>query len=564
MGASSDSRKKKEEDYYIPALLISLSKINEFNKYFEYKKDKEGLTKIFYSLINSFTLLDGYVLEFNKIKNKCVNLKNINIKILLNFILDKLHSELNEKKSEAKQNFDVDINEPEELKSYKEFLNYYKTNNSPIQELFYGEKEVISRCSLCKKTKYYFDINKLLYFDIKSYSNRVDIKELIKDYEKQKEILSLCTICNQNAKLLSRSFLKKLPEILILCFDNQASSIFFQYYINLIVQDEQYVLICFIIDADEKNNKDDKYNVFYMEKEKWFIYNVTKKEVKKINEITNITKNPLVTFYQKRITHDRILLNKYYNALYLLFKNLKEMPKKVGEHIKDGNKFDKYYVINKKLFNKMTKIFECEEKYQKDNLIFESFNQVTNIPNLNISELKEKAKLFKDRLKSLRNEKIFEIEFERNEKSGINYPKDFILIKENELNELLINYKIDINCIKNNLFDILFGENYIFIKSNIYENVYYICNSFLFLVNVEKIFRFNDKKYFSREIGYIQNKGLDYYLELRNLSIDIDEQKIIDRENENIGYFINIISNKTMININKYILNDSNQNKNSN
>ena len=300
-----------------------------------------------------------------------------------------------------------------------------------------------------------------------------------------------------------------------------------------------------------------------MEKEKWFIYNVTKKEVKEINEITNITKNPLVTFYQKRITHDKILLNKYYNALYLLFKNLKEMPKKVGEHIKDGNKFGKYYVINKKLFNKMTKIFESEEKYQRDNLIFESFNQVTNIPNLNISELKEKVKLFKDRLKSLSNEKIFEIEFERNEKSGINYPKDFILIKENELNEILINYKIDINSIKNNLCDVLLGENYIFIKSNIYENVYYICNSFLFLVNVEKIFRFNDKKYFNREIGYIKNRGLDYYLELRNLSIENDEQAIIDRENENIGHFINIISNKTMININKYLLNDNNQNKNS-
>ena len=563
MGASSNSNKNKEEDSYIPALLISFSKINEFNKYFEYKKDKEGLTKIFYSLINSFTLLDGYVLEFNKIKNKCVDPKNINIKILLNFILDKLHSELNEKKSEEKQDFNDDINESEELKSYKEFLNYYKINNSPIQDLFYGEKEVITRCSLCKKTKYFFDINKLLYFDIKSYSNRVDIKEIIKDFEKQKEICSLCTICSQNAKLLSRSFLKKLPEVLILCFDNQDSSVFFQYYINLLVQDEQYVLICFIIDADEKNRKDDKYNVFYMEKEKWFIYNVTKKEVKEINEITNITKNPLVTFYQKRITHDKILLNKYYNALYLLFKNLKEISKKVGEHIKDEKIFDKYYVINKKLFNKMTKIFESEEKYQRDNLIFESFNQVTNIPNLNISELKEKVKLFKDRLKLISNEKIYEIELEKNEKSGINYPKDFILIKENELNEILINYKIDINSIKNNLCDVLLGENYIFIKSNIYENVYYICNSFLFLVNVEKIFRFNDKKYFNREIGYIKNRGLDYYLELRNLSIENDEQAIIDRENENIGHFINIISNKTMININKYLLNDNNQNKNS-
>ena len=516
-------------------------------------------------LINSVTLLDGYVLEFNKIKNKYIKDNNINIKILLNFILEQLHDELNQNKIGDEQGNIDDINDPEELKSYKNFLNYYKKNKSPIQDLFYGEKEVISRCSLCKKTRYSFDINKLLYFDIKSYTTSVDIKEIIKDYEKQEECLSLCTICKQNAKLLSRSFLKKLPEILILCFDNVASTVFFKYYLNLMIRDEPYVLICFIIKADEENKKDDKYNVFYLEKEKWFIYNITKKEVKEIKEITNITKNPLVTFYQKRITHDRILLNKYYNILFCIFKNLQEIPKKLKENIKDKIEFEKYYILNKNLFNKMTKIFESEEKYKNNNLIFESFNQVTNIPNLNVNELKEKAKLFKDRLKALRNENLFEIEFEINEKNSINYPKDFILIKENEFDELLITNKVDINYIKNNLCDVLFGENYLFIKSNKYENqnVYYICNSFLFLFNVEKIFKFNDKKYFIREIGYIKNKGIDYYLQLRNLNINTNEQKIIDRENEYIGDFINIISNNTMIEFYKCIQKENENNKNS-
>ena len=570
MGASSNIKKNKEENSYIPALLISFSKINEFNKYLEYTKDKEGLTKIFYALIHSFSLLDGYVLEFNKILDEHFKEKsNRNIKILLDFILEKLHEELNQNQNEEGQIIIDEIKDNDELQAYKEFLNYYKTNKSPIQDLFFGEKENITRCSLCKKTKYLFDINKFLYFDIKQSINSIDMKDLITDSEKQKECKSICKICNQNGKLLSRTFLKKLPEILILCFDNVSSLTYFQYYINLTIQDEPYQLICFIIISDEDNKKDEKYNVFYLENEKWLIYNVTQKEVKKVEKITSITKNPLVTFYQKRITHDRIFLNKCYINLCTLFNSLQEFPKKVHEHIKDEKNFEKYYIINKKIFNKLTKIFESEEKYQNDNLIFDTFNQVTNIPNLTINELKETIKLVKTRLKEFKNEKIFELEFEKNEDIiDISYPKDFVLIKEKELNEFLINYKININYVRNNLCDVLLGENYLFIKSNIYEdkNIYYICNSFLFLVNVEKILRFKDKKFFIREMGYIKNKGgIDSYLELRHLNIaQIGIQKIIDRENENIGDFINIICNKTLADINKYFFNKSiNQNINS-
>ena len=92
---------------------------------------------------------------------------------------------------------------------------------------------------------------------------------------------------------------------------------------------------------------------------------------------------------------------------------------------------------------------------------------------------------------------------------------------------------------------------------------------------MEKIFRFNDKKYFSREIGsYVKNKGgLDFYFELRNLDVkNSDIQKIIDRENEDIGDFINIKANDTLAFANKYIIkninnngdNSMNQNKNFN
>ena len=38
---------RHDPDSYIPALLISFSKINEFKKYFEYQNEKGELSKIF-------------------------------------------------------------------------------------------------------------------------------------------------------------------------------------------------------------------------------------------------------------------------------------------------------------------------------------------------------------------------------------------------------------------------------------------------------------------------------------------------------------------------------------
>ena len=554
---------KQDPHSYIPALLISFSKINEFKNYFQYQNEIGELSKIFNSLIYSIKLLDGHVLEFNKMKdNYFANKKEIlRIRDILIFILDTLHKELNEKNNKK---LNQKNNYTEEEESYKDFLNnYYNNNKSPIQELFFGEKETISRCSICKKTYYYFNELKILDFDLKSYFKKVELSELIQNFGKQEQKVSICQICNKKAEILFRADIKKLPEIFIICFDNIKDIINFNYYLTLHIKDEPYKLICFIINADDYNNKDKNYNVFYIEEDKWFIYNVTKKEVKEIENIKFINKNPLVTFYQKSITHDKIFMTKLYYNLSSLLNNLKEFPQLISKPIIDENKFENYYVINKNWYNKLVKIFEDEEIFKNDNYIFDSFNQVTKIPNKNINELKEKDKLVKSRLKILKDEKIFMPEMEKNEESGIKYPKDFILIKEDELNKILIDLKIDIKDIKNNLYQILFGENYLFIKSKNNkdnEDIFYICFSVLFLFNVEKIFRYNDKKYFSREIAsYVKNKGgLDDYFYLRKLDIKKKGiQQIIDRENENIGDFINIKANNTLALANKYILNNN-------
>ena len=568
MGTSSTKNKKSNPDSYIPALLISFTKINELKKYFQNPSETGQLSKIFKSLINSMDLLDGHVFEFNKMKDKQMKEKENNrIKDILLFILNTLHNELNNNnESQNNNNSDIKIDDTDEAESYKHFIDiYYKYNNSIIQDLFFGEEEIIKRCSICKKSKYNFYPLKMLNFEIHSYKE-VYIDKLIKNYGNQEEKNLLCDICNKKADILYNNKIKKYPEILILSFDhNNMDKTIIKYYLRLPIQDEEYILICFIMKADEKNEKDDNYNVFYREyNDKWFIYNVNKKKEKEIENIQIINKNPIVTFYQKKITFYKILINEYYTYLSSLFNSIRAIPNLAGKHIIDANKFDNYYIISKKYFNKLTKIFESEEIYKNDNIIFDSYNQVKNITNLNEDELKQNAKLFIERLKILNDENLFKPEYDINKKSGFHYPKDFIIINENELNQMLGVFNIKINNIKNYLYKVLLGENYLFIKSNTNNNTYYVCYSLIFLFYVEKIFIFNEDKYFSREINlYIKNRGgIDYYFEERQLDSSIETQPIIDKEKENIGCLININTSGTMINLNKFFFNNKNDNNN--
>ena len=563
MGSSGNNKKKlKQDSSYIPALLVSFTKINEFNKFFEIQNENGGLSKIFKSLIHDNKLLHEQVLEFNKIKDKHFNnTKDISIKEVLNFILQELHKELNNSNNKTQNNeVVISINSKDESESYKYFKEiYYKYNNSPIQDLFFGEEEKITRCSNCKISKYNFDVYKSLNFDIYPYKT-IDIRDLIKDYGKQQVKFLHCDDCNKNFDILCCKHIKKLSEIIILSFDNNIKEKNrLNYYLSVHIGDEPYILICFIIKANEKN-EDDDYNTFYLKKDKWFIYNATSNEEKEIKDIQILTKNPLVTFYQKSSAHYKSLNNKYYNCLTSLIKNIKDLSNLTKNHIINEDKFDNYYLINIKWYNRLTKIFESEDIYQNDNLVFESINQVKNIPNLNINESKEIPKLIEERLKVLSDENLFMPEFEINEKSEIKYPKDFILISEKELNTILESFHININNINNYLYKVLVGENYLFIKSNLNNNVYYICFPLIILFYVDKIFRFKEEKFFNREIkNYIKGKGgLEYYFEERKLNIETDKvQPIIDKEKENIGELINIITNKTMVNLNKYFFNDN-------
>ena len=193
-------------------------------------------------------------------------------------------------------------------------------------------------------------------------------------------------------------------------------------------------------------------------------------------------------------------------------------------------------------------------------MLFETFSNITNIHNLNSNQIDNKYEFILDRIKNLSDENIYQFtpEFEVNEETGIKYPKDFVIISEQYLNNFLDEFEIEIKNKEKTLYEIMCGENYIFIKDKNNENVYFVCYNLLFLLSVEKIFKFNDERYFEREINlYIKNNGLESYYEERKLDIDLKIQNIIDKEGEIIGEFICIINNKTMINLNKHFFNQN-------
>ena len=173
----------------------------------------------------------------------------------------------------------------------------------------------------------------------------------------------------------------------------------------------------------------------------------------------------------------------FYDILSNIFEQQKKISKSIEENKIDENKLENYYIINAKWFNKMIKIFESDEIYDDDNYKIESFDNITNIINLNENDLKIKNDFFLKRKQILMDENLFKVEYE--EKSGIKYPDKFVLIKENTLNELLNKLQITFKNIHMNIYQTFNGEHFLFIKDNSEKNKYNIqINEILILIKL--------------------------------------------------------------------------------
>ena len=165
-------------------------------------------------------------------------------KDLINFLLERIHLELNEPIKEQNNNMmnnsvinqDVQLNEELMLKI---FINEFKMKyNSIISHLFYGMIETKSQCMRCKNIKYNFQVYSFLEFPLEQVNNYcfshgkrqnynlnnqnpdVDLYECFEYYSNLDlmtgENQMYCNICNSNEDALYGTQIYSTPNYLII------------------------------------------------------------------------------------------------------------------------------------------------------------------------------------------------------------------------------------------------------------------------------------------------------------------------------------------------------------
>lgn len=549
MGASSDKRISNQ----ISSVLLSFSKIKELEKALN-SNNKGNLSGFLDSFIKDHNDLDSKIEEFKQILPRNFN---YNIDNLIKYIIETLHSEFNKKNNNT--NWLDEFNKKDKNPSYEEFLKCYKENNdSIIQQLFFGIKEKISKCCECEECDKNYEITKLeKIVELQENKFNVDIRDLFKRLKNLKMPEVKCQKCNNKPipHIINTNIIN-LPEILIIYLVKRNDNCIVDYYLQCEFMNEQYNLICFISNKNENNQLDEQNNVFYKENGNWFVYKIKENRNIPIRDIKKIHGNPLIVFYQK----DTTLFNKYYNHISLLLNDQKNILELASEHIIPEIDYENYYLLNKDWFNKIIKIYEPENIYSNDKDIINSIKKVTNVTKakIKISEFNERIKIIGDENKFKIVDGSVSLETNSNSENKLNYPTNFVLIKENILNDLLKELKISNISHKKYLYPVKFGENLIFIKNNKPESgeTIYVCFLNENVLQVGIILVYKEKKYFNKEIRkFISNKGgLEYYYQERKLKVNINNipQKIIDREDDKIGFLINIINLEDFIEAYKF------------
>ena len=164
-------------------------------------------------------------------------------KDLINFLLERIHLELNEPRKDQNNNMKESyvINQNDQLNESKMlnlFINEFKSKyNSIISNLFYGMIETKSKCMKCQNIKYNFQVYSFLEFPLEqvnkycfnqgkrqNYNNNqnpdVDLYECF-EYHRNLELMTgdnqmYCNICNSNEDALYGTQISSAPNYLII------------------------------------------------------------------------------------------------------------------------------------------------------------------------------------------------------------------------------------------------------------------------------------------------------------------------------------------------------------
>ena len=261
-------------------------------------------------------------------------------------------------------------------------------------------------------------------------------------------------------------------------------------------------------------------------------------EILKINEQENVSKNEYKLLLKEK---NNIKTNKnksnnnkekikaydenklkvkcklFYENYKELFNDLNDLNILLNNSIDSNNKSDKYAIITKKNFNYLTKLFESYSKFTDDNFIIDSFDKLTPIDKLDLNNNIE------DRLNEfIYNDSFVHVEMNSYELTSFKYLDNFILIRK----DLLSKFDIDENIIKNNEYNLLFGEKFLFVEINKSCNKeILICSRDNFFFNTNIIISCLDNNYFENELmpNIKGRKGFDYFF--NKIKFDINNQQ---------------------------------------
>ena len=160
-------------------------------------------------------------------------------KDLINFLIERLHQELNiALKNNSVDNY-IQIDQTNEAAVFNDFIKDFNTNfNSPISRCFYGILETKSQCQGCKIIKYNFQVYSFLEFPLQQvnqyYFNNgkrplltndgknpdVDLYECF-EYNRKIDLMTgdnqmYCNICNKLCDATYVTYLYSTPNYLIL------------------------------------------------------------------------------------------------------------------------------------------------------------------------------------------------------------------------------------------------------------------------------------------------------------------------------------------------------------
>ena len=235
-----------------------------------------------------------------------------------------------------------------------------------------------------------------------------------------------------------------------------------------------------------------------------------------------------------------------------IFNNINNINSLINNHIVGEIKFEEYLIISKKSYNRITKIFESDGIYENENINISDISNITNFESLDKNILIQKYNLYDNRKKILKDKNLFKADFEDIKIGGEKtiYPKDFVLIKKDIIIELVSNLGINIPEIKNQIYNILLGEKYAFIKDNFKnKNIFFICKSCnKTIFNVEMIIKYKNKDDFGKEIDrHIKQQGLENYLKIREINFIKKCQDLLNLEGDIIGEIMILMSSYTLI-----------------